>query len=391
MRSIILIPLLLVTSFNLFAQSPDNDLSGLVTDSGSNRPLSGVSIFLNSTSKGTVSLADGSFLLKAIPRSKYQLILSAIGYQTAVIDINGDHLPASLKVALRQKVTELKAFVVEPEDKHGWQNWGKTFVDNFIGTTENVQSCTIRNTGTLHFYFYKKRNRLTVSATEPLVIENAALGYILQYKLENFSIDFNTHVVVYSGYPYFLEMTTTNERRRRRWEARREKAYAGSMMHFMRSLYADHLQQEKFVVKQRAQLPNAEKHRVQSLFRPDSLLSGAYSPDTLHYYLETLRQPNFETRIINATAGSLLVPLPDTSGIARDLISSNAKPFSFDDSLAIRYPTWEYESQIRLVNSDIFVVTENGSYFPPGSVLVYGTWSRSEKIANLLPLDYGIH
>ena len=85
------------------------------------------------------------------------------------------------------------------------------------------------------------------------------------------------------------------------------------------------------------------------------------------------------------------MPLPDTSEIARDLISSNAKPFSFDDSLAIRYPTWEYESQIRLVNSDIFVVTENGSYFPAGSVLVYGTWSRSEKIANLLPLDYGIH
>jgi len=391
MRSITLIPLLLVTFFNLSAQSPDNNLSGLVTDSVSNRPLSGVSIFLNNTSKGTVSLADGSFLLKAIPRNKYQLILSAIGYQTAVIDINGDHLPSSLKVSLRQKVTELKAFVVEPEDKRGWQNWGKTFVDNFIGTTENAQSCTIRNIGTLHFYFYKKRNRLTVSASEPLVIENAALGYILQYKLESFSIDFNTHVVAYSGYPYFLEMTTTKEGRRRRWEARREKAYAGSVMHFMRSLYADSLQQEKFIVKQRAKLPNAEKRRVRSLFRPDSLLSDAYSPDTLHYYLETLRQPDFETRVINATSGSLLVALSDTSEIARDLRSNKEKPFSFDDSLAVSYPTWESESQLRLVHSDIFVATENGSYFPPGSLLVQGTWSRTEKIANLLPLDYRKH
>jgi hypothetical protein len=389
MRLITLILLLLATFFNLSAQSPDNNLYGLVTDSTSNRPLSGVSIFLNNTSKGTVSLTDGSFLLKAIPRNKYQLILSAIGYQTAVIDINGDHLPSSLKVSLRQKVTELKAYVVEPEDKRGWQNWGRTFVDNFIGTTENAQSCTIRNTGTLHFYFYKKRNRLTVSASEPLVIENAALGYILQYKLESFSIDFNTNVVVYSGYPYFLAMTTTNEGRRRRWEARREKVYAGSVMHFMRSLYADRLQQEKFVVKQEMKLPNAEKRRVQKCFRPDSLLSGVYSPDTLHYYLETLRQPDFETRVINATAGSLLVTLPDTSEMARDLKSNNAKPFSFDDSLAISYPTWEFKSQLRLVNTDIFVAAEDGSYFPPGSIRIYGAWSRSEKIANLLPLDYG--
>ncbi len=389
MRSIILIPLLLVTSLNLFAQSPDNNLSGLVTDSASNQPLSGVSIFLNNTSKGTASLADGSFLLKAIPRSKYQLIVSAIGYETAVIDINGDHLPSSIKVTLRQKATELKAFVVEPEDKHGWQKWGSTFVDNFIGTTENAQFCRIRNTGTLHFYLYKKRNRLTVSATEPLIIENTALGYILRYKLESFSIDFNANVLIYSGYPWFQEMATTNGNRRRRWEAQRAKAYAGSMMHFMRSLYADNLQQEKFSVKQRVKLPNAEKRRVRSLFRPDSLLSGAYPPDTLHYYLEALRQPDFETAIINATAGSLHVNLPDTSQTGRDLASSNVKPFSFDGSLAIGYPTWQFESQLRLVNFDIFAVAENGSYFPPESVLVYGTWSRTEKIANLLPLDYG--
>ena len=136
---------------------------------------------------------------------------------------------------------------------------------------------------------------------------------------------------------------------------------------------------------------NAEKRRVQKRFRPDSLLSDVYSPDTLHYYLETLRQPDFETRVINATAGSLLVPLPDTSEMARDLLANKEKPFSFDDSLTISYPTWELESQLRLVNTDIFVAAENGSYFPPGSILVNGAWSRSEKIANLLPLDYGKH
>ena len=65
----------------------------LVSDSADGKPLAGVSIFLNSTSKGTVSREDGSFLLKGIPRGQYDLVVSAIGYETFVITINGSRLP----------------------------------------------------------------------------------------------------------------------------------------------------------------------------------------------------------------------------------------------------------------------------------------------------------
>ena len=72
---------------------PGNSLSGVVKDSAGGKPLAGVSVFLNNTSRGTVTHADGSFLLPRIPKGSYQLVFSAIGYATVVMDINGGHLP----------------------------------------------------------------------------------------------------------------------------------------------------------------------------------------------------------------------------------------------------------------------------------------------------------
>ena len=53
--------LLLISSFltvaSVFAQN--NTLSGSVKDAATGKPLAGVSVFLNATSKGTVTRADG--------------------------------------------------------------------------------------------------------------------------------------------------------------------------------------------------------------------------------------------------------------------------------------------------------------------------------------------
>ena len=35
-------------------------------------------------------------------------------------------------------------------------------------------------------------------------------------------------------------------------------------------------------------------------------------------------------------------------------------------------------------------VEENGFYYPPREILTTGHWAQSEKISNLLPLDYGL-
>jgi hypothetical protein len=325
------------------AQSSGNSLTGSVMDSADGKPLAGVSIFLNSTSKGTVSREDGSFLLKAIPRGQYDLVISAIGYETFVIIINGSHLPPAMTIALHAKAAELAAVTVEPYLKDGWRQWGRFFLDNFIGTIENANHCHIKNRSILRFHFYKKSNRLSVTAAEPLIIENDALGYDLQYKLEAFVSDFNSHVVTYYGYPYFREMTTSSETRRLHWEQHRQMAYQGSMMNFMRGLYAGHAREEGFTLQQQVS-------GMTIIVPPDSLVS------------------------VNA---------------------DQTKSLFFNGTLTVLFKNDKQQinqgSRLKLITPALVQFEENGNYYPPQEVLTTGFWGQTEKIANLLPLDYGQH
>jgi hypothetical protein len=69
------------------------------------------------------------------------------------------------------------------ENPHPFLRNGGTFWDNFIGTTDNASSCTIVNRDAVPFHYDRKNKRLLVSAVEPLIIVNKALGYTIEYRL----------------------------------------------------------------------------------------------------------------------------------------------------------------------------------------------------------------
>jgi hypothetical protein len=372
----------LPSTYPLANSQPGNTLSGNVTDSATGKPLAGVSVFLNNTSHGTVTRADGSFLLRDIPKGSYQVVFTAIGYATAIADIDGSRLPSALKVILHPRAIELAAVTVEPYEKNGWGRWGKFFVENFIGTGENASSCSIRNRNVLRFHYSKRSNRLLVTATEPLLVENNALGYVLEYQLEQFAADLNAKIVTYFGYPFFQEMTPAKESRRIKWRTGRRTAYTGSMMHFMRSLYAGNSIKEGFLAERRVTVPNEEKIRVKDLYRPDFQKPGQFPMDTLYYFWEVLRQPNMITRMLIMPADSILTTHED-----------GRRHLFFEGQLTVVYGVNERSgefrsSEIRLLNPVPITVEENGNYYPPQILLSSGFWGRSEKISNLLPLDY---
>ena len=363
-----------------------SSLTGTVADSTSGAPLAGVSVFLNNTSRGTTTGNSGAFRLE-IPKGAYQLVFSAIGYATLVVDINGSHLPSALHLLMHPKATELTAVTVEPYDKHGWSKWGKFFIESFIGTGENAADCKLKNHEVLRFYYSRRTNRLSVTATEPLHIENNALGYNLTYQLEGFKADFSTKLVQYFGYPYFQPMTATKEDREKGWEFKRKQAYAGSMLHFMRSLYTGHTITEGFLVEKEVTGRNEEKHRVKEVYRPDFQKPGNFSMDTLHYFWDVLRQPDIITWKVVVPPDSILTIGADSS---RDMF--------FTTPVIVLYGVREKNTGGELKTSGLQLVTprplkveENGSYYPPQEVLDTGYWALTEKIANLLPVDYGLN
>jgi hypothetical protein len=361
-----------------------NSLAGAVHDSTSGKPLAGVSVFLNNTVRGTVTGSDGSFLLPNIPKGSYELVISAIGYETKVIAINGARLPGMLNITLYQKATELAAVTVEPYDRNGWSKWGKFFTDNFIGTGENAGQCRIKNKEVLRFHFYKRSNRLNVTSTEPLLIENRALGYLLEYRLEEFVCDYNTDVVSYFGYPFFRELPAKKEDQRRAWIQKRQAAYYGSMMHFMRSLYAGKAIAEGFLAEKRESVPNLERERIKEVYHPDFQGPGTFPMDTLYHFWKVLKEP--DPLIRNIIQG-------DDDLITID--SARRRKLYFDSPLTVIYGANDrsrefFQSGIQLISSSPIVVEENGYYYPSREILTTGHWAQTEKISNLLPLDYGL-
>ncbi len=371
----------LAAATDSFAQRA-NFIKGVVTDMGDGSPLPNCSIFINNSSRGTISDLKGLFLLEHIPAGNYDLVISAIGYETYTLNFSGDRLPLDLKVKLTRKPSELSAITVEPSLKDGWPKWGKFFLENFIGTVPNASQCWIKNRKSLRFRYSKKRGVLTVSAIEPLQIENKVLGYSLRYQLEKFTYDESSHVVLYLGYSFFSESYSAHRFRRQAWESERKKAYFGSMMHFMRSIYRDSLQSEGFTVTHIVRSLNREKIRVKASFDSARKRADGLNTDTLHYYLEVLRQSDYHEYAVPALADSLLRP---TGGSEKSLFFRDPLTIVFTYS---KENIFGLESRCWLLTPAPVLVAGNGSYYPPQELFMSGYWAHSEKIANLLPLDY---
>jgi hypothetical protein len=330
-----------------FGQST-NAVTGIVTDMVDGSPIPKCSIFINGSSRGTATNEKGLFILDHIPSGSYDLVVSAIGYETYTLNFSSSQLPMEIRPKLRRKATELSAYTVEAhlDQKEAWQKWGKFFTNNFIGSMENADRCRILNRDVLRFRYAKTRGLLTVTATEPLQIENKALGYILRYQLEKFTYDEESHTVLYLGYPFFVEIGSKHEYQHQDWDYRRKKAYLGSILHFMRSLYRDSLQSEGFSVTH--MVKQDDLHRYDAPVSVDSLLKPGAGRDKSLFF-----------------RGVLTVGFVNT-----------------DEFIPYR------ESLFWLLTPSPVLVSENGNYYPPQEVFSSGYWTHSEKISNLLPLDY---
>lgn len=88
-----------------------NNIQGLVTDAESNAPLEGATIYLEGTSKGTVSDENGAFQLENLKQKTASLRISFIGFSSQTISVS---LPQQEKlvVALEPVTITAEEFIV---------------------------------------------------------------------------------------------------------------------------------------------------------------------------------------------------------------------------------------------------------------------------------------
>jgi len=181
-------------------------VTGTIIDSATGQPLAGASVFCQNTTFGTISKSDGTFALY-LPEGGYDLVISYTSYETRILSIHSS-TAANLSIALKPKDKSLQEVAVTGSAMvaDGYKIYGQFFFDHFIGTSPNALQCSIQNPDALQFYFYKKRNRLKVKATEDIVIVNNALGYKIKFQLDSFAHEYSTELSTYTGFPFFEEL-----------------------------------------------------------------------------------------------------------------------------------------------------------------------------------------
>ena len=348
-----LLSLLTVSSVITYGQF---SVSGKIVDSATKEPLSSASVYCQNTTIGTTTNKDGEFSLQ-LKSGGYELIISYTGYQTKQVRItNTDNRIPDIEMIKEEKNLGEVIIKSSNEVKDGWEKYGTFFLEHFIGVTPNAAKTTLLNPEVLKFYLLKKSNKLRVLATEPLQIQNNALGYNLRYQLDSFIYFYNTNINSYRGFCLYTEMEGEDSLKKV-WATNREKAYYGSKLHFMRSYYDSTLVEEGFIIDMLDEVNDKKFNSIKDVY------------DTLYY-------------------GALDSTMQIEIGFPRKISITYAK----------KKPEPEYLKQFKLPKNvsvqmsyidmtDAIAIKENGYYYDQKDWINQGYWSW-KNIADQLPYDY---
>lgn len=373
-------------------------LSGTVYDDADDHPLAGASVFINGSSKGTVTDKNGYFIITGVSFNIFELIVSYVSYETMIIKITPENIGKRFKILMASKRSTLKEVVIEPVEKDGWKTWGKLFVDNFIGTSNNARECIIKNPDVLRFRYNKKTHVLTVSSVDMMIIQNNALGYTINYQLEEFTYD--NRMITFLGYSSFEPMQSNRQRKMTQWKQHRKEAFNGSLMHFIRSLYLNKANEEGFKMTYLIRLFKKDTATADYYNR---IMNGNYSDvDTSKFFIQIMKP---EGMSIAAPSIYLIGKKPLLTDDIRKTDSSGTIYASFNNCIQLTYVKElekdEYLAQmspsrktkrpqtsiIYLVNNHFVIIDKSGLYFEPLDLFSEG-YMAWEKLAEMLPTDY---
>ncbi|GAB3636111.1 hypothetical protein GCM10027422_17010 [Hymenobacter arcticus] len=370
-------------------------ISGTVRDSLTRQPLPFASVFLANTTRGATTDAQGHYALTGVPAGHYELAATYLGYQLrqrALVVAAGAVGPFDM--ALPPAAQQLAEVVVRP-NPHRAADYQR-FLELFLGTSTLAKQCRVRNPDAVQIDYDPERNVLTASAPHALEVDNPALGYrLIFYDLDfqaNFARDEQT--VTSLSHLAFRELPGGTARQRR-WAANRQRAYAGSLLHFLRSVHANQVAEAGFEVQRLRRVPNRRWARADSVRRltlaagqltgqvslPDSIWQALKQPRVLNYLFAPLLPPAGYRR---AAAGRVWLRFPDLLAVTY----LRAKPDANYHQLSLTLtPGREQASVLHLTQNTEAELDAIGTPTDPLALLSEGYWGFMQ-MGDLLPLDY---
>jgi hypothetical protein len=361
MKKSLLFLLIAFSSIKAFSQT-GYTISGKIIDEETKQPLQAASVFAENTTIGTATNERGYFSL-SLPGGGYSIVVTFTGYQTETKRVTaGDAGNNETVIEIKKKEKSLEEFVVKStaEVTDGLAKYGDFFIENFIGNTANGKQCYIKNKEVLKFFYYRRSKRLKILATAPLEIVNDALGYTIKYQLDSFVHEYNTDISLYTGYPLFQEMQSTDAAQVEKWNAARKAAYNGSILHFMRSLYQKKLKEEGFEIQFIAKV-NGKETAI-----PLKNFYGA-----VNYMMDD-----------SSNTVDILPRQKDVAVIYKNEPSSGLYLAANPDAA----PKFQL-SMLYFLPDESLNIEQNGFYFEQNDITITGYWAW-EKVADMVPYDY---
>lgn len=285
--------------FSLNILAYNQVIKGTISDSENHTKINFAYIYFNGTFVGTNSDKEGNFELDISRYPSMPLTISALGYYSVTLTVVSSSKP--LIIFMKPKLYELKEVVIsEKSNVRERKRNEKLFTDTFLGTTRNARSCEIINIKDI--VFVSGNDTLKAFSSNPIRINNSALGYKVTYFLDEFVLDKKNESFYFSGNIIFNEDLTSGDPQNQIYETRRKDAYLGSRMHFFRSLWINDLDSAKFVVKNSADekltaenIVISEDSLTRYLNYPEDLGIGYYSSSPSTYIIFLNENVNFDS------------------------------------------------------------------------------------------------
>jgi hypothetical protein len=224
-------------------------VKGTVTDAETGAPLGNTNVYLSSTTIGTNTGGDGRYVLTNIPPGVFQVVASRVGHRVKSELIHVAHAE-TLRTDFRLEPVTLQGEEVQvlAHVNKEWRRMLEDFSKAFFGDGANAPGCTLLNPEVLDFRMERGTRTLIASTDSVLRVENRALGYRLYARLGVFEWDVDDDHGRFVLYPRFEPFTSQDSTEATRWRSNRISTYSGSLKHFLASLVAGTLEQERFLV-----------------------------------------------------------------------------------------------------------------------------------------------
>jgi hypothetical protein len=347
--------------------------NGQVLDMSTKQPIAGASVFINASGIGTICDVNGQFSLNKFIQANLgntNLTIAAVGYETAVYSLKTKS--ENVTIFLKPLVRELQTVVVQSAEKNGWQKYGSEFIESFIGYSDFSKQCVLKNPEVLSFYYDPERLVLRVIAKKPLLIYNKALGYNITYWLDEFEHNYRTRILIFKGSSLFEDLVAIkrNKSQNSKWIKQRSDAYHGSVMHFVRSVYAGKLAESGFVIRRLDKVEGNRKGKYTNVVDPKELAEADFSESILTDSLTSQKIIQF-TKYLYVLYNK---ELEELSYLKRQYLFNQPNP-------------GPQTSIVQLVGTTAVEIFPNGHIEPAIAFFLEGYWAY-EKLDKLLPLDY---